>query len=448
MFFRNKTSSTPHKRTILIAFYLTLFCIWSIMFVCNLLTPYIADDFSYRLNFATGEPLHSLRDIVQSMARHRYTVNGRILAHSIVSFFSMFPTWLFDIVNAFVFVVYILGAVRISGANGNRLFIALFAFSAAWLVCPAFGQVFLWQDGSINYLWAFIPVILYLIPFVDFFLYGKTVENRFFIGFYLLLAVFMGAYTEVASFGAIAASFLLLLINRLYYGKKSNSLFRFMIVFACIGYISIYLAPAQWLNKSHNNDYSLAFFIDSLFCVLHGYQNFLPLLASYAVLLVLSIWSTIDPKHILVSLAFIIASLAANSLMLVAADYPDRVASGVFIHILIANVLLLNALLTKKGLRMFLTCALAVILLITASALVDGTDDIISTKQQIQHNAEIIAWYKETGDTNVAVPIIRTDTKYSALNGLMYLSAQEADTWPNTDIAKYYQINSIIGYYE
>lgn len=446
MCIRNRMGSPPRKT--LGTFFLTLFCIWSVMFLCNLLTPYIADDFSYRLNFATGKRLQSVRDIVQSMAYHRNHVNGRILAHTIVQIFSMFPAWLFDIVNALVFILFILGMVRISEANGNQLFIALFAFSAAWLVCPAFGQVFLWQDGSINYLWAFLPVTIYLIPFVDYLLNGKTIDNRILKGIYLFFAVVMGAYTEVASFGAIVASFLLLLVNRLYCGEKNKSFFCLMIAFACIGYISIYLAPAQWLNKSHNDNHTVASLIEALFRVLHGYQNLLPLLASYAVLLIVSIWAQIDRKRILVSLAFIVASLAANSLMFVAVDYPGRAGSGVFIHTLIANVLLLTALLNRENLRMLLTCALAVILLITASALLDGTEDIISTKAQIQRNAEIIAWYKSTGDTNVAVPIIRTDTKYSALNGLMYLSAQEANTWPNTAMAKYYKVNSIIGYYE
>ena len=442
---RNRQYSTPPS-AYQIAFCAVLLCIVGIMLLCNRLTPYIVDDYSYMFSFATGERLHSLKDILPSMAAHRLHVNGRIVAHTIVQVFSLLPAWLFDIANSSLFVLLILGIVRIADAHQHRIFISVCAFCLIWLFCPAFGQVFLWQDGSINYHWSFLLVIAYLIPFVDCFLHNRTPKSAISKILYLLCAVFTGAYTEVASFGAIVLSALLLVMCRLYCKKKCTIFYCLMIVCACIGYISIYLAPAQWINKS--NEFVSNGLCVALFRALHGYRKAGTLLIPYAVLLIICLWARADTKRVLLSIAFIFASIAANTLTIAAKWYPDRVASGVFIYILIANVILLNILLSKDELRMPHACAMAVLLLLTANALLNGIADITSTYWQLQNNKEAIAWHKECGYTNATVPIVKTSTRYSALNGLTYLRTDKEDVWPNTSVAKYYELESIIGYDE
>lgn len=75
--------------------------IFFILFIFNYLTPYLVDDFTYRLSFATFKPLQNLWEIFPSMAAHTKSMNGRTTAHFLVQLFMLMPPLVFDIVNSF-----------------------------------------------------------------------------------------------------------------------------------------------------------------------------------------------------------------------------------------------------------------------------------------------------------------------------------------------------------
>ena len=70
----------------------------------NALSPYTADDYSYMLNFSDMSRITNPFQIFPSLWDHYLTVNGRILPHFFVQFFMIFPKWVYNIVNALVFV--------------------------------------------------------------------------------------------------------------------------------------------------------------------------------------------------------------------------------------------------------------------------------------------------------------------------------------------------------
>ena len=97
-----------------VAFWGIVTVIFLILLGCNWLTLYISDDFSYAYSFDDGTRIAGIGDIVKSMAAHTQKMNGRIVAHTFVQFFSMFPNVVFDVVNAsiftvFIYMVYLLG---------------------------------------------------------------------------------------------------------------------------------------------------------------------------------------------------------------------------------------------------------------------------------------------------------------------------------------------------
>lgn len=69
------------------------------MALLSFLTPMIADDYSYSFSFADYRRIESVGDIVESMAAHRETINGRIIAHSMVQLFLLLPKAVFNTVN-------------------------------------------------------------------------------------------------------------------------------------------------------------------------------------------------------------------------------------------------------------------------------------------------------------------------------------------------------------
>ena len=76
-----------------------LLAVFLFMTLLSFLTPMIADDYSYSFSFADYSRIESVGDIVGSMAAHRETINGRVIAHSMVQFFLMLPKAVFNISN-------------------------------------------------------------------------------------------------------------------------------------------------------------------------------------------------------------------------------------------------------------------------------------------------------------------------------------------------------------
>ena len=89
--------------------------IFCLMLVLNVLTPYICDDFTYRINFLTKEPLGSLWEIFPSMYAHSYKMNGRLISHGLAQVFMLLPPIVFDAVNAAVFAGTLMLMLRLCG---------------------------------------------------------------------------------------------------------------------------------------------------------------------------------------------------------------------------------------------------------------------------------------------------------------------------------------------
>lgn len=72
-------------------FAVVLAALFVLMLGCNLLTPYIADDFRYMFSFADWCRMEHLSQIIPSMAAHAQGMNGRLTAHSLVQVSMLFP---------------------------------------------------------------------------------------------------------------------------------------------------------------------------------------------------------------------------------------------------------------------------------------------------------------------------------------------------------------------
>ena len=115
--------------------------IFALMLALNILTPYICDDYTYRLNFATGEPLRSFGEIFESMYAHSFSMNGRLISHGLAQVFMLLSPGVFDVVNTAVFVGTLWLMHRLCGSKSPLLLAC--SFCLLWLLMPVFGQVVL-----------------------------------------------------------------------------------------------------------------------------------------------------------------------------------------------------------------------------------------------------------------------------------------------------------------
>jgi len=427
-----------------------LICIFSILIVFNWLTPYIADDFPYLFSFADGERIRSLTDIAISMAAHRRIMNGRIVAHALVQFFTLFPTVCFDLVNAGMFAVYIALMYKVGTIRQKRCPALLLAvFCLVWLYHPGIADAILWQDGAINYLWSVVFGLLFIWPYLRVCIYGDPFNRKLEKMAFLVFSFLFGAYSENVSFACIVMA--ALSVGWDYFQKRKWNYFLIgCIILACIGYATIYTAPAQWDNKAVGMN--MVSILTSFVSAVVMYRKFGILWVLFIVLLIVNLKEKVNQNVIIQAVLFLIGSLAANFIMIFARYYAERSATGAFCFLLVAVVTLARPLIQKPNYQTATLCLIAVLAIATIPALAEATRDIGKTYIEIQQNEAYIAECKDKGILDIEVPVLtnaRTDYSVAYTSNrnshATYLQIGESQTWPNTAMAKYYGVNSLTG---
>ena len=276
--------------------------IFFVILACNLMTLYLVDDYAYMFSFADRTRIDSVLDIVPSMIAHARTMNGRLVAHGLVQLSLMMPRWVFDIVNSAVFCLLVKLLSNISRQKKDTWFLQLGVFCAIWLYVPAFGQVFLWQDGAINYLWAVVGGILFVCPFISQFMNENVAEWKkkplLKLGF-LVFSFMAGAHSESVSAAVIFMAAMLTVLDAWMNHRKLDGYHAFAVIAAFLGYLTIYLAPAQWVNKSIG--ITLRGLVTNIIEITLGYEKYLPLLILFVVLFIVNIVKKSDPKKIVLA---------------------------------------------------------------------------------------------------------------------------------------------------
>ena len=74
-----------------------------------------------------------------------------------------------------------------------------------------------------------------------------------------------------------------------------------------------------------------------------------------------------------------------------------------------------------------------------------GMKDVYLVHTAVAENRQTLMEQKESGASPVVLPVLTAETKYSAVDGLIYLSTSNEDYWSNLYMAKYYGVGSILG---
>lgn len=419
-------------------------CVFVLLLVCNVFSMYFADDFRYFFSFLDDQRIESPWQIVNSMRAHRYSMNGRLVAHSLVQLFGMFPGWVFDIVNAVMFVMEakLVCALATDGHHSNLALTMVLC--VLWLYTPMFGEVNLWQDGSINYLWSVVFCLAFLTCFANFFLHGRTIQSKLGKAAFLCLAFGAGAYSETTSAAAIFMAFIFLVLARIQRKEKTPGFWIWAVVVAFFGYVSIYLAPAQWREKAA--EMTLHVLINNFLAAAQYYWNLAGvLLCAFGVMLVGNLLIRTDKNTILMALVFLAGSLAANFILMFSSYYVPRSTIGAFVYLVAADGILMYPLMEEGRLRKWCACTAVLLVLATAPKIVLGVADIADTYQHMKKNEVYIYECRERGIEDIEVPVFNAKTKYSEVYGGGYLNMENPTTWPNDSMALYYGVHSLIG---
>ena len=417
--------------------------VFLLLLYCNLHTALVADDFRYCFSFADSSRMTSLTQLLPSMAAHRHSMNGRVIAHALVQLFLMLPKPVFNVVNALFFAALVRLICRPAlGRGEHNALLAAAVFGCLWVLQPEFGQVFLWLDGSVNYLWCAVFCLLWLLPWAESFLTGKEPSRTAQI-LLVLASPLVGAYSENSSVALIFLS-LVFLALRLFFDKKRVSLWMILApALALAGFLFLMLAPATAANKAA--EMKLSVLLGNFVETGAFYLRFWPLLVSFALLFFLSVKNGTDLRRRMLAVVYLLGSLAGHFVLTFALYCAGRSTYIGLALLLAANALLFPPLL-QSGAKKLLLALSALCLVFTVWKVYTGVTDILRTDYLLDFNRELIEGAAANGETDLQVPRPYAHTKYSALEGLPYLNTEDPTDWPNVYMARYYGVNSIIGY--
>lgn len=441
-FNENKLKKTAVLIPVLLIFFLMLYC--------NYHTALIVDDFTYQYSFATGERISSLAEIFPSMASHSRTMNGRLVSHFLVQAMLLIPKWAFNFINSLFFCVLILQICRIAcPENGSGCWgLIPVVFSCVFIFTLSFGQVFLWLDGSVNYLWAVVFSLFYLFPYIKLF-YQSEPESLFYgnnpadVIICILFAVFsllVGAYGENSAIAAIMISFLLM-GYRLVFDKKKVPVWYFVFfAAACAGFLFMATRPAETSGKLGGFDLQSLF--EGFKTATKTFLSFWVLLIAYCFLFYSVFKKDKWSKALVLSLFFFSASAATNYVMMFARWYAGRSALCSLIMLITANAILFPKY--ASGKKKAVTAVSAAITVLLIPFLIIGIKDITESYDAVIASYSEIEDAAKAGLSSAEVKIGQSKTKYSAITGLGYITTDSSD-WRNLNLAEEYGIASVIG---
>ena len=419
---------------------ITCLVISMLMLALNRLTPYICDDFTYDLNFLTGEPLDSIFEIIPSMYAHSFSMNGRLISHGLAQVFMLLSPGVFDVVNTAVFVGTLWLMHWLSGSESALLLAC--SFCLLWLLMPVFGQVVLWQVGAVNYFWSLTALLLFIAPELLRFLEGRVLLWRnWHRAAFCVYGFFFGWYNEIASFVGICMVPCLILLGR-WLNKDKIRLHRLLpVLFAVLGYAVMLSMPAQASNKSGGLTAEL---LVRRFAVCSGMlvKYLLPLLIPLALILFFK-FDSLPRKKLILSGLFALAGVCANYMPLAASYYPERCLCTPVLLLIMALLFPLSEF-AKREYCMNFCLVCAVVICLSAPFILTGSADIVSCHRQHAQREQTIAAAVDAGERDVTANVVIPQTRWSGYWGVRDLT-DDPDTWPNHDMARYYGLDSLIG---
>lgn len=306
------------------------------MLLLNFLTPYLADDYTFAYAFDTGQRLHSLPQLIQSLAYHYHEWSGRVIVKFFAQGFTMFPKALFNFCNAAMFtglgvIVYRLAMGRRSGRYDVLAFALIFA--SLWEVSPVFGQTSLWMCGACNYLWATAGCLAFLLPWRYYLQKPFAGSGRMAAGM-ALAGLLAGWLSENTSAGMLVA--MVLCLAAVLHRERRSPLWMWTgLGGALVGFVLLVTARGNFNRASNYGDYESVltrYAMRFLTCLDMLRSEALILLFVFAALYVLLWFARQDGRKVdlVWPVILLVSGLAANFAMMLSPDYYPRSTHGVF----------------------------------------------------------------------------------------------------------------------
>lgn len=312
---------------------LILLIFGSLFLLCHsvLLSP---DDYNY--TFVQGTYMQKRVDSLENaLETAKYFYNnwtGRVIPHVLIGIFRNMNELVYEIVNSFVFVIFITTITKV--LNKKTSFLSLLSVFGYLVFSKMFGEKFGWISGSFNYLWSSTFLIIFIYYFYNYFKEEKKLSILGKIAL-VVFAFVTGFMHENVSFvgGAFLVCLILFNIRKiLKFEKNKKILITITFIMFCLGAFACIFAPGNFTRVEQ---------IDTSFSweFLYNYRDnagpILVTLISMIIVFVTENWDKLKNKNFKIKeynfeilkeeiMYFILPALIATLPMAVISYFPPR----------------------------------------------------------------------------------------------------------------------------
>lgn len=420
---------------------LVFLLLFLVMLILSLLTPMVSDDFAYCFSWADWTRIHHIGQIIPSMSVHREITNGRVFVHGLVQILLLLPRPVYCLLNALnlTFLFHLMKKLfKLSGSTQETVTL-IFSIFFLFSFTPAFGENYLWLDGSVNYSWGLTSALLFLYPFLCSNLALSYPRRKIVLFLWIVHSFFLGTWSENTSLISIFLAICLCLSACLMNHRKPTVWEFAWIAAACAGYLYLMTAPATSGRAGASEIAVLGYNFRMIF---HAANSALvwPLMI-YAVCLALSLCFHVDKNMILISV-FLLFGSALSLLSYVFAAYfvPRHMCTSVFL-LMAASSFLISGLCRCRHAAVSAVALAVVSVLFILQFPVGCLDVAISYHKQQLREAQITEAVN-SGETAV---VLENYYPYSSYAVPFELNTTDPSVGPNINIADYYGLDSVLG---
>lgn len=462
---KEKINSKKALRTDTLFFLLVLFLSAVLFFVFNCKTVLYSDDFLFSASRATGERITTLSEAIESFKYFCLYERANVRLASLLSIIYTIPDKLiFNIINTIIYMV--LNVALYYNAFGFRKKLRPLGIASAlalvFFLIPAYGQSILWVTGSANYLCASVAMLLFIVPYRNYYVNTDTQTKQSSKLKGILFAVFMFVYAffaawihEQAALIMVVASIVFMIGYKLKGIKLRVWMFSGAISSLC-GFVLVTLGSMRRLQDESAGSGNLIVMIVKNFAMItiklcYYLTPMLLLMLGIVLFLHFKGKKSISKEYILGTLkdnmhivAYILGGLAACYSMVIVPIFAIRAWCAPVIMFVLVFLALLDKLIDSLGDKKELNKAcniitLALMLCFVCSSIVEYSR-VADVAEQYNTREEYILNQKAKGNLDIEVPAINAISKYDLY---YYADAFDVGKTSNTFMSKYYGVNTI-----
>lgn len=425
--------------------------IFCCMCIISRYTSFSPDDYNYSHIPWTNQRIKNLGDILESIKSFYFNWSGRILVLFISQVILMNSPWLYAILNALVFTIFIYLIASFYSKKPSIIRVIM-AAGITFLCTPVFVEDYIWISGSLNYLWPTTSMLF--MTYLYFHLYGPNhVEGGGGTAYYLLLVFsFITAFfQENTTFlgGSFGVFFLIFQWKKL---RKISIKYKIIlivgVVLYALGAIILILAPGNFNRASGSG--SIVFDIATILSRFNTRTWRVAIIVSILIGGLMLLFYYIDSserKKICIHFQyFYIPAVVSLVPMLFIGEFPDRALLPFLSFMFLVLVQLTESVYQKirgKYIKMSILTIITAVLLVSFGSLSFYYATVI--REYTLATEQTIERYKSAGVTDVIVEGLEVPSMLAKRYVLhdFYRPSSVKGTIPSRYMSIYYDVNSI-----